>query len=362
MPLKFSEAGRRARPALSRRRKLAYVAIAFVAVALISGALLVAADVYVHHRVQYEAGVNVWGYRGDPVGGKKPGETRVIVLGGSTAFGYGLRWTESWPYYLEQKIADGRRGAAPVRVVNLGVPTDSARTFVSTLDDYAYLDADIAMFYEGYNDLGFDTNPAKNVTNPAVPHYLAWRHQSPIFRWTGYFPILPLVLNEKATVLLHGRDSTAGGDVVFRPDLATRTTAAAMKSAADIGVALERRLGQLTDVGVRRSEMLEAGCGQWSQYCGAVEDAVRHALDRRQRVIVITQPYLSDAHVDQQRALAAMMAQKFGGDARVRYVNLGRVIDTRDQTIAYDGMHLSAAGNARIAAELVPVVLTLMHS
>ena len=61
MPLKSSEAGRRARPALSRRRKLAYVAIAFVAVALILGALLVAADVYVHHRVQYEAGVNVWG-------------------------------------------------------------------------------------------------------------------------------------------------------------------------------------------------------------------------------------------------------------------------------------------------------------
>ena len=62
MPVKSSDAGRRARPALSRRRKLAYVAIAFVAVALISGALLVAADVYVHHRVQYDAGVNVWGF------------------------------------------------------------------------------------------------------------------------------------------------------------------------------------------------------------------------------------------------------------------------------------------------------------
>ena len=357
-----SAGGVRTRPALSRWRKLAYIAVAFAAMALLSGALLLGADIYVHHRVQYDAGVNVWGYRGDTVGGKKPGETRVIVLGGSTAFGYGLHWNESWPYYLEQRIADGRRADAPVRVVNLGIPTDSARTFVSTLDDSAYLDADIAMFYEGYNDLGFDTNPPKGSTNPAVPHYLAWRHQSPIFRWTGYFPILPLVLNEKAAVLLHGRDANAAGEVVFRPDLATRTTAAAMKSAADIGVALERRLGQLTDVGVRRSEVVEAGCGQWSQYCGAIEDAVRHALDRGQRVIVITQPYLSDAHVDQQRALAAMMVRQFGGNARVRYVNLGRAVDTRDRSIAYDGMHLSAAGNARIATELVPIVLDMMHS
>ena len=361
MPMK-SAAGVVTRPALSRRRKLAYVAVAFAAMALLSGALLLGADIYVHHRVQYDAGVNVWGYRGDTVGRKKPGETRVIVLGGSTAFGYGLHWNESWPYYLEQKIADGRGAAAPVRVVNLGIPTDSARTFVSTLDDYAYLDADIAMFYEGYNDLGFDTNPPKGSTNPAVPHYLAWRHQSPIFRWTGYFPILPLVLNEKAAVLLHGRGGNAAGEVVFRPDLATRTTAAAMKSAADIGVALERRLGQLTDVGVRRSEVVEAGCGQWSQYCGAIEDAVHHALDRGQRVIVITQPYLSDAHVDQQRALAAMMARQFGGNVRVRYVNLGRAVDTRDRSIAYDCMHLSEAGNARIATELVPVVVGMMHS
>ena len=67
---------------------------------------------------------------------------------------------------------------------------------------------------------------------------------------------------------------------------------------------------------------------------------------------------VSAREIPSERPLAWRLAH----DARVRYVNLGRVIDTRDHTIAYDGMHLSAAGNARIAAELVPVVLTLMHS
>ncbi len=360
MPVKPAPGGR---VMLSRGRKLLYVAIAFAGIAFVMVVGLVALDVYVHHRVQYEAGVNVWGYRGDPVGRKKPGETRIMVLGGSTAFGYGLRWNESWPYFLEQKIGRAQAGRpGPVSVVNLGIPTDTAQTFVSTLDSYAYLKADIAMFYEGYNDLGLNVNPPKNTTNPAVSHYLAWRYQSPIFRWTGYFPILPLVLSEKAQVLLHGRITPGpGGDVVFRPDLAARTTAAAMKSAADLGVAIERRLGSLTGTEAPRSGVTEADCGHWREYCGAVEAAVQHALSRGQLAIVITQPYVSDLHIEQQTALAAMMARRFGSDPRVRYVNLGRVVDMNDHSINYDGLHLVAKGNERLADELLAPTLEFIR-
>lgn len=350
------------RPSLSWGRRLAFIGAAFLAVLVLGTAAVVALDVYVHRRVQYEAGVNIWGYRGEVVGRKEKGETRILAIGGSTVFGYGLPWNESWPYYLEQKMLGRRDVRGTVRVVNLGVPTDSARTFVSTLDDYAYLRGDIVLLYEGYNDLGLDTNPPKNTTNPAVPHYLAWRHQSPIFRWTGYFPILPLVLNEKAQLLMRNRNWDATSEVTFRPDLATRTTASALKSAADIGVALERRLGQLTDVGVRRSQKVEADCGRWSVYCGAVEEAVTHAREHHQRVVVITQPYFSDLHVDQQLALSAMIARRFGSDPGVRYVNLGRLIDMRDRSIAYDGLHLVASGNSKVAGQLVPVVIDLMHS
>jgi lysophospholipase L1-like esterase len=41
----------------------------------------------------------------------------------------------------------------------------------------------------------------------------------------------------------------------------------------------------------------------------------------------------------------------------VRYVNLGDSLDVRDPALSFDGMHLTAAGNARVAAGLVrPVV------
>jgi lysophospholipase L1-like esterase len=358
-----SAPGRARRARFTRRRVLVYAA-ALGSMAVAGVVALLALDVYLHWRTQYSAGFNVWGYRGDTVGRKKPNETRIIVLGGSTAFGYGLPSNESWPYFLEQQLAARRAlpSSGTVRVVNLGVPTDSAGTFVSTLDDYAYLHADIAMFYEGYNDLGLDVNRPQIHLIPEVSHYMAWRHLSPIFRWTGYLPIFPLVLSEKASQILHGREpSLTSTEVVFQPNLARRTTAAAMESAAEIGATLERRLGRLTDTQGRTSQFDEHGCGRWSRYCGAIEEAIRAALARHQRVIVITQPYFSDLHVEQQSALAAMLAARFAGDERVEYVNLGRLLDLRDPAIAYDGVHLVAAANARVAEALVPAVLQIVN-
>ena len=53
------------RVVLSRRKKIAFAILTFLLVFAVSAAGLLAFDVYLHHRVQYTAGVNVWGYRGD---------------------------------------------------------------------------------------------------------------------------------------------------------------------------------------------------------------------------------------------------------------------------------------------------------
>ena len=103
------------------RRKIVFGLVACVGLMALLLGVALGLDVYVHRRVQYDAGVNVWGYRGDVIGRKRPNETRIIVLGGSTAFGYGLRWNQSWPYYLESKLATRRERNAVVRVVNLGI-------------------------------------------------------------------------------------------------------------------------------------------------------------------------------------------------------------------------------------------------
>jgi lysophospholipase L1-like esterase len=78
--------------------------------------------------------------------------------------------------------------------------------------------------------------------------------------------------------------------------------------------------------------------------------------------MVVTQPWLAALHarhVDQQHELAGMLQRRFANDRRVRYVNLGEVVDVEDPRLSFDRMHLTAAGNARMAAALVAPVLEM---
>jgi hypothetical protein len=47
-------------------------------------------DLYLHHRFARGGGYNIWGYRGPAVSAKRPDERRLVMLGGSVAFGFGV--------------------------------------------------------------------------------------------------------------------------------------------------------------------------------------------------------------------------------------------------------------------------------
>lgn len=340
-------------------RRLAYVATAFVVLGLGVAMLLpiLAVDVYLHRRVERLGAVNVWGYRGPTVGRPQPGEIRVVVLGGSTAFGYGLPWNESFPYYLERLLNARAAGGPRYSVVNLGAPAQGAYGFTFDLADYAYLRYQAAIFYEGYNDLGMTDLP-EGVPQRDSQNDFLWRRQSPIFRFTGYFPVLPLVFREKAMALRAGGDLDAAyrGRVTFKPGLATRATATVLQTAATIADSLGKQLGALTSDSQRAAHAAPLDTHSWHHYTNSVLTAARFARDRRVKVIVVTQPYASDSHIAQQRALSAALSSSFAADAGVRYVNLGSTIDMSDRTVAYDGVHLVAKGNELIARNLVEPV------
>jgi hypothetical protein len=61
-----------------------------------------------------------------------------------------------------------------------------------TLDDFASLQPDLAILYEGYNDQGDKHNTG------------IFRRDSVVFRWTGYFPLLPVATREKLMALRNG--------------------------------------------------------------------------------------------------------------------------------------------------------------
>ena len=337
------------------RRRYALLAALSVLVA-VTGTLVVllAVDVYLHWKHEKAGGINMWGYRGPAVGGKAAGERRIVVVGGSTAFGYGPAWDESFPYLLEQRLDE--RG--PFSVVNLAYNNEAAYSFRFTMEDYAYLDYDVVILYEGYNDLG------------DAPAYQVFRRDSPVFRLTGYFPIFPLIFKEKAWAMMYGGDITRGyrahrGDAAnvtaFRPGLATAATAKALEAAAYTAQSLERQLGRLTtDVSVPQPVTPSENCpSMWQHYCGSVRDAIVWARARGKGVVVVTQPYLSDRHVSQQTALMGMLQHHFGGDRAVRHVNLGAAVDLKDKSLQYDGVHLTRKGNQVIADALAPGVFAI---
>jgi hypothetical protein len=313
--------------------------------------LLAIADVYMHHRLAGAMGYNVWGYRGPAVGRKKPGELRVVFLGGSTAYGYGVAWNETIPAYLEQDLA--RRRSSPVSVVNLGYNNEGAYSFAFTLDDYRYLNYDVVCLYEGYNDIA-------GIQNRSV-----FRRTSAVFRLTGYMPILQIALPEKAAALWYG-DTAAlyqgDGKTAFRPSLVKRTLAGAMYATNEVGRAFESQLGRLAPLPAVRTTDAATACRQpWGAYCGSMFAAVDKALAHGARVVVITQPYMirpaREHHIDQQHALAEVLGQRYGNNPRVVYADLGTAIDLQDPSVSSDHSHLGPASNKALADRLVEPVL-----
>ncbi|MGE0866072.1 MAG: GDSL-type esterase/lipase family protein [Vicinamibacterales bacterium] len=346
--------------ALTRRKFVLFAAAAVMLSVLLTLVVALAADLYLHQRAEKSAGLNRWGYRGPVAGRKQAGELRVVMLGGSTAFGYGVTWDEAIPARLEREL--NASGGAPFSVVNLGFNNEGVYSFLPTLQDYESLDYDLVVLYEGYNDLFGDQ----------APNLAVYRHESVVFRLTGYFPILPLALNEKALALRHGSLDAAyaairrepGATTVFRPGLASRTSATALEAAESVSNALGRQLGRFAAQPSAAPHASEAGCATpWSHYCDSVFAAARHAAERGKAVAIVGQPLLAsdgrEPHRLQQQALADMVRRKFAGSPRVRYVDLTGTVNLADSTIAFDGMHLNAGGNAMVARALAPAVREL---
>jgi hypothetical protein len=338
-------AGTTTRIKLSPLKRAVFALVALTGSFVLILMAMLAADLYAHHRVERSAGLNRHGYRGAVVGRKQPGETRIVMLGGSTVFGFDSEVEDTLP----ARIEDGLAASDPrIRVVNLGFNGEGAAAFVPTLDSYAFLDYDIVLLYEGYND----------IIGDAGPNLGQKRHASPAFRAFGYFPILPLVLREKAAFLKSG--TATASQPTFKPGLANRTSASALERTSDFADALGRQLGRIVDP-VEIATHTGSGCAPpWSQYCGAVSSGVRAALARGAAVLVIGQPRLpgreGERHASQQKALAEMMAREFAGDARVRYLDIWDAANLNDSSVTGDGLHLLRDANIAVAARLVEPV------
>lgn len=305
--------------------RLAKIGVVCAAVTVVCAAV-VAVDVAAHRALSLSSDFNIRGYRGPLIGTRQPAELRIAVLGESTTFGYGVRWHEAMPAQLEAVLRARRPGGPPVRVVNLGYNGEGAYSYPFTLRDYADLAPDLVVFYSGYNDL--------RPGNRRV-----FRHESPVFVATGYLPMLPVLVRAKFDAWRGVDDEDDEG-------------------APEAGGSPAVRFGP---GGAQGLEALQAEDGAadhasaWADYCASMHEAVGQAVAQGAAVVVVTQPDLGPRHRAQQRALRHALDSTFAG-RDVRLVDLSGTVDLEDRSLAWDGMHLTAEGNRRIAHALAAAV------
>jgi hypothetical protein len=217
---------------MSRPRALAIVfTIEALALALVA---LVALDLYAHKRVDNLAGLNIWGYRGSVAHQKQPGEIRIAVVGGTRAFGLGMAapWTIATVMRQQVMLVTDVRGGALHQVVPLTLAQPGALpdSYVATIEHYAYLRPDYICIYD---DLG--------VGGAALPD-----EQSGLYAHTGYWPALPLTMQEKGMAWRFGsvRAGYATREVAPERSWPGRAAGALLQAAGDGLSRLDRAMAR----------------------------------------------------------------------------------------------------------------------
>jgi hypothetical protein len=335
------------------RKKIALAALA----ALFPVVTVLAADTYLHHRASVKrsyAHVNRWGYRGPVLRAKQAGEYRFVMVGGSTAFGLGAELEESIPAVIERELRE--RIKRPVTVVNLAFPADGAYADRWTLDHYRFLDYDAAIIYSSYNDLRGEHQ--RNLANH--------RHESAIFKLTGYYPWISVALKSKAREL---RGDPNGGEdkPVVSPGILRTTGAATL----DFLAALDRQLGLSAQSLQAVEQSNGTGDPLWGFYLEQIDGMISDLLANGKLAIVVIPPKLRSTpdgigrpgellHISQRAAVHRFIAERYAVNPRVLLIDASETVDLLDQRYAFhDRIHLNAAGNAVVAAHLAATLVSL---
>lgn len=102
--------------------------------------------------------INSLGLRGDEIQDKQDGVTRILMLGGSTTFGwYALDDQSTIPAYLEKKLNENGK----FEVINGGHLNGASFFETNLLERLSVLEPDIVIVYDGYNDI---TTPLPSKT------------------------------------------------------------------------------------------------------------------------------------------------------------------------------------------------------
>ena len=291
---------------------------------VVLGALaVIAADLAAHKRVDALGGLNIRGYRGPVAPQRQPNELRVVLVGGTRAFGWGEpasgTTVQAVRFELSRVLDRPNRPLQPIVAINLGQLGASTDSYVQTLEHFSYLAPDYIVIFDDLGDAG-----------PNRPFDV-----SGIFALTGYHPMLPLVLQEKGRVT------------------SSRLLGAPLEYCGDALAFLDRVLARVA--GAVSNVAPSSG-----SYASSMMSAIAEAHARARGVIVALAPIDTDA---QRRNFEALDARL--GEVRdapwLRVVSLSDESDLYDPSLRLDGFSFGASATAVASQAIAPALLQLVR-
>lgn len=313
--------------------------------AVLTFLVILSADLYFHKKYLTRVGLNYRGYRGEVLGKKAPGEIRIVMLGGSQVFGYGIAYTSAIPYKLEhelQQSCGNLNGPKKITVVNLAYNSEGAYSFYYNLRDFANLNYDYVILYSDYNDLGYGNR-------------FLYRHSNPFFRAFGYMPILQLLAFEKMLQLKSGGNldgAYRGKQITFSPNLKGRLEISSLERALSVYNNLENYVSRIKKEKDFDFDYRQFIKDRWSWHKYFMKKAIDFCLENHKKVIIVTAPYINTIHKNQQSALRGMLLKYYKNNSDILYINLGDSLSLKDEKLSFDGMHLTDYGCDIIAQKL----------
>ena len=301
---------------------------------------VVALDLYAHKRFDGIAGLNIWGYRGAVAHQKEPTEIRVAVVGGSRAFGLGSSssWTIATVVRQQVMLATDRPGR-PVRQVvplTLAWPGALPDSYVATLEHFSYLAPDYICFFD---DLG--------VGGSALP-----AERSGLFARTGYWPALPVVLQEKGMLWRFG--SVRAGYV-----RGSSSTSGIVRQLAGTGVQFAgRALSRVDRVVAGQSAPHRADNPE--RYATDLMQAVDVALAHARGVVVALSPTESPLQSANAAAVVPRLKARAATAKRLRVVDLSDLPLLLEASQRLDDWNYGGDAIAAVANRIAPAVIDLI--
>ena len=268
--------------------------------------LVLAADLYAHKRVELVGGVNIWGYRGAVARQRVAGDTRILYIGGTRAYGYGTTADGTIAAALEWNLTTHTQ--KKVTVINAARLGATAADYAAMVERHAWVQPDIIVLYD---DLGYAS------TRPRLSRITA--------RARGYEPILPLVLQEKGWLMTQSASGVK------------RAAGGAMQTLGDSLMAIESFTPQPTQ-----------------GYADAMRAAVDAALARA-TVLVVVDPPANAIQLDNLIALRQNMGSR--ASPRLSLLELSDVARAGD---LLDGYSYGAVARGRVMTAIELALLPII--